>query len=188
MDQMMDWVKSLNPRLHGKRKFVVNLDEQWLNFILQNCGEGKYFKHLSPIILNNKHLDCLFEGMMIGDGCKSKSAKGYWSQRYFTVSSKLAEGFEERSLTKETYLSIARKYTLISDSEQFIASKNLWKSISREDEIYVYVWDGLTNSFILENNKPKRYNGNNIVENEIWGKEAKHIARLLVASPKEIKG
>ena len=97
-DQMVEWVRDLNPRQHGPRKFVVDLDSRWINFIIENCGEGKYNKYLSPVILNNKYLECLFDAMMLGDGCTSKSNKGYWSKSYFTSSPKLAVSFEELCL------------------------------------------------------------------------------------------
>ena len=97
-NQMWQWITTLNPVVRCHRKFYVKLDDYWFDFIKENCNEGKYNKHLSPIILNNKHLDCLFDAMMLGDGCTSKSSKGYWSQSYYTSSPKLAESFEELCL------------------------------------------------------------------------------------------
>jgi len=95
---MMQWVSNLNPRYHGKRKFVVDLNDEWIEFILKNCGSGKYNKFLSPMILNNQNLDCLFDAMMLGNGCKYKTKRGYYSSTYYTVSPNLRNGFEELCL------------------------------------------------------------------------------------------
>ena len=98
MDRMMEWVSTMNPRLNGNRRFVVDLDDEWVDFIIKNCGEGKYNKFMSPAVLSNEYLDCLFDAMMAGDGCDSMSCKGYHQMTYYTTSPKLAEGFEELCL------------------------------------------------------------------------------------------
>jgi hypothetical protein len=86
-----------------------------------------------------------------------------------------------------TYIEIAKHYPLISDFEQYQLSKKLWISVARSEEINVYVYDGLLKDYLREDGVVIRYNGSNIPENEIWGKDAKHIARVLVASIRRIK-
>lgn len=99
----------------------------------------------------------------------------------------VVEKYKERGFTKTTYKTIIEKYTLISDTEQYQASKKLWQSVSREPDVFVYIWNNSNDSFILENDKPKRFNGNNIDEIEIFGTENEHYKIVLVASSKEIK-
>lgn len=94
---------------------------------------------------------------------------------------------EERGFAKRVYHEVAKKYTLISDKEQYIASMRLWKSLARENDIFVYIWEDFNGSFIMENSKPKRYNGINIEHDRIFGKESKHYKIVLVALNKELE-
>lgn len=96
------------------------------------------------------------------------------------------EEFQSLGYAKQLYKQIIKKYTLISDTEQYKASKNLWKSIAREPDVFVYIWNDSNNSFILDDQqKPKRYNGINIIEEEIFGNQDKHHKIVLVATNKE---
>jgi len=97
----------------------------------------------------------------------------------------VVEKYKERGFTKTTYKTIVKKYTLISDTEQYIASKKLWQSLARESDVYVYIWDNTKKEFFLENNKPKRYNGTNIEEDFIFGTDDKHYQVVLVASNRQ---
>jgi hypothetical protein len=100
----------------------------------------------------------------------------------------VTEGWEEKQNTKKTYLTISQHYALISDSEQFLASMKLWQSVARESMSNVYVYDGLSRDYLRgTGGHVIRYDGKNIEQNEIWGREAKHIARLLVATKHIIK-
>lgn len=95
--------------------------------------------------------------------------------------------FTEKGYAKKAYLEITKHYTLVSDSEQFIASKRLWQSIAREPEVNVYIYDSFEEDFLRnEEDSIISYNGKNIDEKEIWGKDGKHINRLLVGTIKDI--
>ena len=93
-DQMWKWLQPLNPSTKGNRRISIRLEDYWFNFVKENCGESKYNKYLSPDILNNKNLNCLYDAMLLGDGHTTKT--GY--QRYYTVSEKLRDSFEELCL------------------------------------------------------------------------------------------
>jgi uncharacterized protein YwbE len=90
-------------------------------------------------------------------------------------------------LAKSVYKEIISRYTLISDFEQHGKAKNLWKAISNMKDIFVYVYDGSTKDYIREDGKIKRYIGESIPDEEIWGKDLKHMSRVLVASTTEIE-
>lgn len=91
--QMWKWVEKLNPSIRSNRKFSIKLNDYWFNFIKENCGESKYHKFLSPVILNNKYLNSLFDAMMLGDGYNKGNCR-----QYYTVSEKLKNSFEELCL------------------------------------------------------------------------------------------
>lgn len=93
-NKMMEWMRSRKPRSHGDRRFVVRVTKTEMDFILANCGKTAYGKFLSPTILNNQHLDALFDAMMLGDGSVSKDGQ----KQYYTTSSRLADGFQELAL------------------------------------------------------------------------------------------
>jgi hypothetical protein len=100
----------------------------------------------------------------------------------------VSRGKEDSGFTRKAYIEIAKHYTLISDSEQYQASKKLWQSVAKSDEVYVYVYDGMIKDYLRDSEKNIiKYNGKNIDENEIWGKNTKHISRVLVASMKGIE-
>ena len=97
-DRMMEMVAELSPMpLPGGsgRKFSVLLSTKDADFIKANCGEGKLSKWLSPAILANAHLECLYEAMMLGDGYTEKDGN---LQRYYTSSPRLADAFQELCL------------------------------------------------------------------------------------------
>ena len=93
-DQMVSWVEEFRVTPRSDRKFTVRVTPQQYQFLLENCGQSKYLKFLSPTILENEHLDALFDAMMLGDGSTSKDGQ----QQYYTVSPKLAGAFQELCL------------------------------------------------------------------------------------------
>jgi len=101
-DKMMRDILPLTSYKRSNRKFRVKVGYEFKNFIVKNCGVGKYDKFISPLILNNKHLDALFESMMDGDGCRGKcgsyKGKQYYSMTYYTSSKKLVDSFQDLCL------------------------------------------------------------------------------------------
>ena len=108
-DQMWKWVEKLNPTIRSPRKFYIKLDDYWFNFIKENCGESKYHKFLSPVILNNKYLNSLFDAMMLGDGHTKGNLR-----HYYTTSINLKNSFEELCLKLGWETSTWKTYNLKS--------------------------------------------------------------------------
>lgn len=98
-NKMKDDILPFISKVRSSRKFSVKLEEKFRDFIIENCGQGKYNKFISPLILSNEHLDALFESMMDGDGCRWKcgfyNGKQYFGNTYYTSSKKLADCFQE---------------------------------------------------------------------------------------------
>ena len=98
-DKMIRDIFPLMSYKRSNRKFRVKVGYEFKDFVVKNCGVGKYDKFISHLILNNKHLDALFESMMDGDGCRGKCGsymgKQYYSMRYYTSSKKLVDSFQE---------------------------------------------------------------------------------------------
>jgi DNA modification methylase len=97
-DKMMEMLAEFDPLPQpgsGGRKFTAMLTPEFAEFIKTNCGEGKYHKFLSPIILKNAHLSYLYAAMMLGDGYSAVNSS---LERYYTSSSRLANSFQELCL------------------------------------------------------------------------------------------
>jgi len=93
-DEMVANIASLSPRSKGGRRFAVRLSAAEMHFLRENCGTSKYRKFLSPTILKNRHLDALFDAMVLGDGHRTPTGQ----VQYGTVSPRLADGFQELCL------------------------------------------------------------------------------------------
>ena len=101
----------------------------------------------------------------------------------------ISKEMSEQGITKSVYNSIAQHFDLISDHEQFLGAKGLWKSLARESSINVFIFDCSKNDYFRDsiNSVPLKYNGKNIDTNEIWGTSFNHKGILLVATTKELK-
>jgi len=94
--------------------------------------------------------------------------------------------FADKGRAKLVYTEIAKKVDLVSDHEQYLGAKGLWKSLARESDVNVYVFDGRTKDYIRdEDGTIKRYNGNNLQDSAIWGNTMDHKLVLLVATAKK---
>lgn len=94
--------------------------------------------------------------------------------------------FTDHGGAKLVYDEIARCTDLVSDHEQYQGAKGLWKSLARDSDVNIYIFEGLANSYISENGIPKKYNGINIHDRNIWGTNPEHRTILLVATKKEL--
>jgi hypothetical protein len=96
--------------------------------------------------------------------------------------------FNNQGNTKAVYSQITKKISLVSDHEQYLGAKGLWKSLARESDINVYVFDGNRRDYIRNlNGEIVKYNGQNIKEESIWGQSSNHRLVLLVATVDELK-
>ena len=83
---------------------------------------------------------------------------------------------QQAGIATEMYLKLARAgFTIISDNEQWIGGKKLWKKLAK-----VSVSDQHAKVFLLRNNKLEPYNGTNIPDDEIWSEDSKHKYTLFV--------
>lgn len=95
--------------------------------------------------------------------------------------------FANEGKTKLVYSEIAKNTDLVSDHEQYLGAKGLWKSLARESDVNVYVFNGKIKDYMRdEDNNIKKYNGSNIHDNEIWGNSTEHKLVLLVATVKNL--
>lgn len=98
-----------------------------------------------------------------------------------------AKGFTEKGNAKLVYNEIAKSVDLVSDHEQYLGAEGLWKSLARESDINVYVFEGFKNDYIRDTSgKLKKYNGSNIKDENIWGTTTQHKTVLLVATIKDL--
>lgn len=96
-------------------------------------------------------------------------------------------GEEERTLAKRVYNAVASKLSLISDHEQYLAAQGLWKSLARESDVHVYVFDGAAKDYMRNsNNTIIRYSGANIPDDKIWGSKEMYRTVLLVATTQDL--
>lgn len=96
--------------------------------------------------------------------------------------------FAEQRIALQTYVAIAKRFDLVSDYQQYLGAKALWKSLARRDDVNVYVFDGNNNDYMSDiSGKIIKYNGKNIDDMHIWGQAEHHKSILLVATTKELK-
>ena len=81
----------------GDRKIAISVNSDFMHLLIDNCGIGSKSKFISEDILNNKYLDALFYGMMLGDGSfiYSKKHEKFVPKCYYTSSEKLSDNFQE---------------------------------------------------------------------------------------------
>ena len=87
-----------------------------------------------------------------------------------------AKRSQQSSIATELYFRLAYAgFTIISDNEQWIGGKRLWKRLARSS-----VSEHPTRVFLLRNNKLEPYDGTNIPDDEIWSEDSKHKYTLFV--------
>lgn len=95
----------------------------------------------------------------------------------------VSEDYADQTYTKSVYKFLISKYDVISDHEQYIGGKRLWKSISSESDIFIYVFDGNIDDYIRhDDGQIIRYRDDSINEKNIWGSSIDFSKILLVAS------
>jgi hypothetical protein len=94
----------------------------------------------------------------------------------------IGDQFAERGYAREVYEFLATKFDLVSDHEQYLGAKRLWKSLAKSGKINIYVFDGEINDYVSDKHGVIVYNGENINDRLIWGDTIEHSMRLLVAS------
>lgn len=100
---------------------------------------------------------------------------------YLQVSMVLIDGrFAEEGITKAVYELIASRIALVSDHEQYLGAKGLWKSLARSSRIAVTIFDGNNGTYTP-------YNSTNINDKKIWGDTIGHTAILLIAHKGDLK-
>lgn len=128
--------------------------------------ENKSLKDEVPLDLTNSKLTNIFRVSMVR-----------------VKKNKVGEG-----LAKSTYLALVKLgFDIVSDTEQFLGGYWLWKSLVKMTGINIYIFNGNVSNYITQSNfdnKVVRYNGNNIKDNEIWGKEEYYENIVLVATLK----
>jgi hypothetical protein len=99
----------------------------------------------------------------------------------------VVKGEEDKGLTKSVYNVIGSLVDLVSDHEQYLGAKGLWKSLARSSDVNVYVFDGNKKDYVRnKNGQIVKYNGNNISDTTIWGSEIEFKTILLVATKKDL--
>lgn len=79
-------------------------------------------------------------------------------------------------IATELYIKLAQSgFTIISDNEQWIGGKQLWKKLAQS----VSNVSNITVS-VLKDDKMVPYNGSNIPDDEIWSEDNKHKYTLFV--------
>jgi len=78
--------QSFHINKQGHRKIRVKLTKKQIEFIKKHCGNSVYNKTISKKLLHSKFLRSLWNGMMLGDGHKSKSGQSI----YYTSSKRLS--------------------------------------------------------------------------------------------------
>lgn len=98
----------------------------------------------------------------------------------------ITKGEEEQGLTKRVYALVSQLFDLVSDHEQYLGAQGIWKSLARNSNSNVYVFDGRRGDYIRgENGRPLK-NGKNIHDDDIWGQRIDDRVVLLVATVKEL--
>ena len=137
-------------------------------------------------------------GFMVGDhlstivriSCREKGypKEPHQLENYQQVSMvNVSKEFAERGYTKEIYNLIAKTIDLVSDHEQFLGAKGLWKSLARDSDINVYVFNGNLNDYVRDEfGKIIKYNSSNLKDKMIWGSTFEHKSILLVATKRNL--
>jgi hypothetical protein len=100
----------------------------------------------------------------------------------------VSKGQEENGITKKVYEIAAQAINLVSDHEQYLGAKGLWKSLARSSDVNVYVFDGNVKDYIRGvDGKIVKYNGRNISDHDIWGQTIQYKSVLLVATTRGLK-
>lgn len=96
-------------------------------------------------------------------------------------------GEEQRGIATFVYTTIASRIALVSDHEQYLGAQGLWKGLARRNDIPVYVFDCGRRDYFRDYKKVLiKYNGQNIRDNDIWGKAEDYRKVLLVATKEPI--
>lgn len=99
----------------------------------------------------------------------------------------VSKDFAERGFTKLVYNSIAKKINIVSDHEQYLGAKGLWKSLARDSDVNIYIFDGRIKDYVRDDNgNIMKYNGKNINDSDIWGSTEKYRLILLIATTEEL--
>ena len=94
--------------------------------------------------------------------------------------------FARQAIAIDVYTFVAKRFDLVSDRIQYLGAKILWQSLAKRAIVNVYVFDEATKSYLKNSDGSiVKYNGRNIDEDEIWGREEKHQDRLLVATTQD---
>jgi len=111
------------------------------------------------------------------------------SEPYFQISYvSINDLFAEQGYTRSAYKFLVSKYDLVSDYEQYLGGQRLWKSLSKESDVFIYVFDGNKGDYIRnEHNVPIRYMNDSVEASRIWGSSVEYSKILLVASKNEMK-
>lgn len=110
-------------------------------------------------------------------------------QNYQQVSMvNVSKEFADKGFTKSVYNQIAKTADFVSDHEQYLGAKGLWKSLARESDINVYVYDGHKGDYIRDaSGVILKYHSKNIEDKVIWGSSEMYRTVLLVTTSKELK-
>ena len=88
--------------------------------------------------------------------------------------------FADSKMATMVYDFIGTKTVLVSDQEQHLGAKGLWKSLAKKStKSSVYLYDAADGTF-------SEYDGANIPDSFIWGTTFAHKQRLLVLTDKDL--
>ena len=92
---------------------------------------------------------------------------------------------KKRGLGSSLYLAlIAEGYTIISDNTQYLGGQALWKKLAKISSVNNFkVYVSIDGEILLENGKPKVYNGSNINDDELWSLDLSKQYTLFIAKP-----
>ena len=99
-----------------------------------------------------------------------------------------SEGYAKQGHARAVYNLLATKFDLVSDHYQYLGAKRLWKSLSKETDINIYVFDGNIGDYLRDSKFTIiRYNGKNLDDKKIWHcTDASYENILLVASIRKL--
>lgn len=145
-------------------------NSEYNTFIAGYWRENAEPKYLSTTVMISTRKNRAYPAVTMSD-----LGDEYYQVSMVNVQKKLAES----GITKKVYNAIAKLAPLVSDHEQYLGAKGLWKSLARDSDVNVYV-------FNCDEKTYTKYDSKNVDDYLIWGDKHHHRTMLLVATTKTL--
>ena len=148
-------------------------------------GVGYYQHHRSTRLVAGKLIDHTFYFLVSLSARKHRYAVSPTQlDRPLQISMvNVHRGEEEQGHTIAAFKFFAQRFDLVSNHEQYLGAQCLWRSLARQGDVNIFVFDGQLGDYRRDRNgQICRYSGQHIPADQLWGDQQSFRSTLLVAS------